>query len=433
MEDYVDSYYASTRSPGEVRPPVDGRVDTEVCVIGGGLAGLSTALELAERGKQVRLLESRRVGWGASGRNGGMVGPGFSLGTGKLVSKLGMDGARELFALSREGGELVRERIAAYAMSDVAMGDGIISATLFDEADELKRSAAWMSEHFGESYDFWTREQLREVVLSDRYRAALVNPNRFMIHPLNYCRGVAAAAEQHGAVVHEHSPVTSIGRTNGTTGPHLVRTAGGEVRADSVVVACGGYIERLLLRLARAIVPVATYVIATEPLGENRLRSAMKLDLGISDNRLANDYYRPLPDTRILWGGRMTVRRDRPANLSEVMLADLIAIYPQLRGIKVESAWHGLMSYPAHKMPLVGELVPGLWYAMGFGGHGLNTTTMAGRMVAGAIAGGDDRYRLLSPFGLMPTGGAIGAGAAQLTYWYYQLIDAWRGFQARRG
>ena len=426
MEDYVDSYYASTRSPGEPRPPVAGEVQAEVCVVGGGLAGLSTALELAERGQTVRLIESRRVGWGASGRNGGMVGSGFSLGIGKLVSKLGMAGAREVFALSQDGAETVRQRIEQHGMAGVPMGEGIISATLFDEADALRRDATYMSENFGQSYEFWDRERLREAVLSERYQAALVNQTRFMIHPLNYCRGVAQAAEAAGAVIHESDPVTSITRSGAE---HVVRTATGTVRAGAVVVACGGYIERLVLRLARAIVPVATYVIATEPLGENRLRSAMKLDLGISDNRLAGDYYRPLPDTRILWGGRMTVRRSRPANLAQVMLADLLSIYPQLAGLRVESAWHGLMSYPAHKMPLVGELVPGLWYAMGFGGHGLNTTTMAGRLVAGAIADGDDRYRLLAPFGLLPTGGPIGAGAAQLTYWYYQLVDAWRAMR----
>ena len=426
MEDYIDSYYASTRSAGNRRESLGGRMVAQVCVIGGGLAGLSTALDLAKLGAEVVLLESRRVGWGASGRNGGMVGSGFSLGVSKLVAKLGMPDARALFDLSRVGAETVRRRIAEYdalGMQGVAMGDGIIGATLFDEEDTLRRDAEYMANHFDEQLEFWPKERLREAVLSDRYQAALVNHRRFMIHPLNYCRALANAVEAAGGCIFEGTPVTALTREGAA---HLVRATGGEVRAETVVVACGGYIERLLLALARAIVPVATYVIATEPLGEDRLRSAIKLDLGVSDNRLANDYYRPLPDTRILWGGRMTVRRGRPANLSQLLLADLVSIYPQLKGVRVESAWQGLMSYPAHKMPQLGELVPGLWYAMGFGGHGLNTTTMAGRLLADAICDGDDHYRLLAPFGLQPTGGAIGAGAAQLTYWYYQMVDAWR-------
>ena len=185
--------------------------------------------------------------------------------------------------------------------------------------------------------------------------------------------------------------------------------------------------EGLHRRLSAAIVPVATYVIATEPVGAERIRTAIGVPYAVSDNRFSSDYYRALADTRILWGGRISARRSKPARLAAFMLADLLKVYPQLEGVKVESAWDGLMSYAVHKMPQIGQLSPGLWYAMGFGGSGMGTTTVAGELVSSAIAEGDDRYRLFEPFGLIPpTGGPVGVAAAQLTYWSYQLQDAIR-------
>lgn len=423
MQDYIASYYADTRTAGDARAPLAEDVDAQVCVIGGGLAGLSTTLALAERGYSVVLLEARRVGWGASGRNGGFVGPGFSRSTDSLVSRLGVQHARALYDLSRDAVASVRARIERYGIECAPVVDGVLRTTLFDDLDALKRHRDFLSQHFDDDLELWDRDRLREALSSGRYFGALYSPHTFHLHPLNYSRGVADAAERHGAHIFESSPVISL--VSNQIG-HLARTARGSVKAEHVVVSCGGYIEDLVPRLSSAIVPVSTYVITTEPLGEERLRSAIRVRYGISDERLANDYYRALDDTRILWGGRISVRRSRPPNLSALMLADLLKIYPQLAGVRIEHAWHGLMSYPVHKMPQVGELRTGLWYAMGFGGHGMNTTTMAGDLVAGAIVDGDDRYRLLAPFGLIPTGGPIGAAAAQLSYWYYQFRDRLR-------
>ena len=257
--------------------------------------------------------------------------------------------------------------------------------------------------------------------MSERYFDGLFNAHGFQFHPLNYCLGVAAAAEAKGACVFESSAVTGLDLDAAVK---TVRTAAGSVRAAAVVIACGGYIAGLHRRLARAVVPVATYVVATEPLGE-RLESAIRVPYAIHDTRFALDYYRRLADTRILWGGRIGLGRE-PRRLAELMLGDLVHVYPQLRGVRVETAWSGLMSYAAHKMPQIGEVSPGVWYAMGFGGHGMNTTTMAGEAVAAAIAEGDDRIRLFAPFGLAPTFGPLGAAAAQVSYWYYRARDALR-------
>ena len=418
---YIDCHYARTATACAPRPALDGAVEADVCVVGGGLAGLSTALGLAERGVAVALVEARRVGWGASGRNGGFVSAGFSLSAGRLARRLGVDHAQALYGLSRDAVALMRRRIEA---CDIACGpivDGILEASWFDDRDALLRERDYMAATFGVEQEFWPRERLREALVSERYFDGLFNAHGFQFHPLNYCLGVAAAAEAKGARVFESSAVTGLDLDAAVK---TVHTAAGSVRAAAVVIACGGYIAGLHRRLARAVVPVATYVVATEPLGE-RLESAIRVPYAIHDTRFALDYYRGLADTRILWGGRIGLGRE-PRRLAELMLGDLVKVYPQLRGVRVETAWSGLMSYAAHKMPQIGEVSPGVWYAMGFGGHGMNTTTMAGEAVAAAIAEGDDRHRLFAPFGLAPTFGPLGAAAAQASYWYYAARDALR-------
>lgn len=418
---HIDSHYARTATPREARSPLDGDIEAEVCVVGGGRAGLSTALGLAERGVSVVLVEARRVGWGASGRNGGFVSAGFSMSPRDLAARLGLDHARRLYDLSRDAVALIRRRIEQYAIDCGPVIDGIISASWFDDPDGLKRNRDYMAESFGVEREFWPREKLREMLISERYYDGLFGTAGFQFHPLNYSQGAAAAAEAAGARIFEISPAMALelGKPE-----KLVRTARGTVRASRVVMTCGGYIDGLNGKLSRAIVPIATYVAVTAPLG-NRLRSAIRVPYAIADTRFALDYYRPLHDTRILWGGRVSTLGD-PPNLAEVMRRGLLKVYPQLAGVRMETAWSGLMSYAAHKMPQVGEVTPGVWYAMGFGGHGMNTTTMAGEMIAGAIAGGDDSYRLLAQFGLTSTFDPLGVAGAQLKYWYFQTLDALR-------
>ena len=417
---HIDSYYSRTANAGRARPPLDGAVEAEVCVVGGGLAGLSTALGLAERGVSVVLLEAHHAGWGASGRNGGFVSGGLSKSLQSLEKQLGRDHAKRLHGLSWDAVALIRRRIEAYAIDCGPLVDGIVRASWFDYPDSLKRERDYMAEMTGIEEEFWPREELAELYISERYYDGLFNPLGFQFHPLNYSLGVAAAAEVEGARIFEGTRVTGHDLAGAVK---IVRTGHGEVRARSVVMTCGGYIAGLHRKLSGAVIPVATYVAVTEPLGI-RLETAIRAPYAVHDSRFALDYYRPLFDSRILWGGRVTVRQSDPPDLAGLMRGDLLKVYPQLEGVEMETAWGGLMSYATHKMPQIGEVTPGVWHAMGFGGHGMNTTTMAGELVAGAIAEGDDSYRLLAPFGLTPTGGPIGAAAAQLTYWYYGLCDA---------
>jgi len=421
--DYIDSYYGNTLSSEARRPALDGDIDTEVCVVGGGLAGLATALGLRERGVNVVLLESRQVGWGASGRNGGIVGSGYSLPPDRLIARVGLQHARELYRLTQDAIALVRRRIEHYRMDCGPIVDGGLNTSWFNDRDAVLRSRDFMAENFDEQREFWPRERVREVLHTERYYDALFSDTRFQFHPLNYSRAMAEAAQTRGAVLFEQSPVVKLDLDGANK---VVHTAAGRVRAANVVMACGGYLGGLHGRLSAAIVPVATYMIATEPFGADRIRGAIDVPFAISDNRFSSDYYRALADTRVLWGGRISARRSKPARLARFMLADLLKVYPQLEGARVASAWYGLMSYAVHKMPQIGQISDGLWYAMGFGGSGMGTTTVAGELVASAIAESDDRYKLFAPFGLTPTGGAAGVAAAQLTYWSYQLRDGLR-------
>jgi gamma-glutamylputrescine oxidase len=234
---------------------------------------------------------------------------------------------------------------------------------------------------------------------------------------------VSAALVAGGSRVFEASPVTDLT----LDGPvKRVRTAAGEIAAGTVIVACGGYIGNLVPRLRRAIKPIATYAMATEPLGE-RLKTAIRSNHAIHDSRFDFDYYRPLPDTRILWGHGISVFGETLQGTAETLRRHMVAVYPQLADVKIETAWGGYMSYPTHKMPQLGQLQPGVWYAQGYGGHGMGTTALTGELLASAIAEGDRRYELLAPFGLSWTGGPVGTAYAQLVYWRYQFLDWLRG------
>lgn len=420
MADYVDSYYARTRADDERRPPLDGHASTEIAVIGGGMAGLATALGLAERGHKVTVLEARRVGWGASGRNGGFVSAGFALGPADLIRKLGKPRAQELYRLSQEGVDLVRRRAEAMGHAARPIVDGIAGCSWFDDRGAVERRAAFMNETFGERREVWDREKVRSIWRSPRYYDALFNPEAFSFHSLNFTRGTAAMIEALGGTVHEDTPVRAVDLK---AEPKRIRTDRGTLSADQVVFCCSGYMEGLVGPLSRAILPIGTYVVLTEPVGE-RLNDIIGAPNGVSDDRFANDYYRPLPDTRLLWGGRISRWTD-PQGLADRMMADLKRVYPQLADLKAEVAWPGTMGYAVHKMPQIGRLYPGVWYSQAYGGHGMATTTMGGELVASAIAEGDERWKLFAPFGLIPAGGQLGAWYAQSVYWSYQARDAW--------
>lgn len=429
MPSSPDTYYLASAPVSAPFPALEGRNCARVVVIGGGYAGLSTALGLAERGvSDVVLLEARSIGFGASGRNGGFVFGGFSRGEVALLADLGPERARALYAGTTAAAETIRARIRRYAIDCDAVEAGVYWANWFRDPAVLHARQQLLSEQFGQHWQFVPCEALREVLCTERYFDALFEPAAFHFHPLAYARGIARAAAGQGVRIHESSPVTGLDRVGQCW---RVRTPAGEVEAEQVVLACGGYLAGLRRQVDAGVLPIATYVMATEPLGD-RLTTAMRTRAAVYDTRFAFDYYRPLPDTRILWGGRISVRDRSPAAVQRLLYRDLLTVYPQLEGIRIEHAWSGLMSYARHQMPQIGEVEPGLWLAQAFGGHGVAPTTMAGELLAAAIAEGDPRWREFTEYGLVSALKPAGFVGAQLTYWWYQAKDAWRAWREAR-
>lgn len=418
-----DHWYARSHPSQTLRPALSGQVEAEVCVVGGGLAGLTAAFELARAGRKVVLLDARQVGWGASGRNGGFVSPGYSLGFDGIAARVGQDAAKELHRLSIEGMQIIARNIEDLGIADAAPCAGILGAVRYDAGRALADRRDWLGQEFGYAVDHLDRAGVAAHLTSPRYHQALYDRNAFHFDPLAYARGLARAAEGAGATVFEGTGASEIA---GKPGAWTVRTPGGLVRADEVLVATGGYTGELVPALARAFLPIATYVMVTRP-APDLIARAIHTSAAIGDDRRAGDYYRLVDEgRRILWGGKITTRTTEPRRLGVLLHRTMTATYPQLRDLEIETVWSGLMSYARHLMPQIGRLPSGIWHCTAFGGHGMNTTAIGGRVIAEAILGQSDRYRRFQPFGLDWTGGAVGMAAVQLTYWRYQAMDAWR-------
>ena len=419
MSEHVNSYYAATVVEMETRVPLSTRETADVCVVGAGFAGLSTALELARRGQSVCVLEANRIGWGASGRNGGFVTAGFAQGLDAVKAAVGLDQAREMFQLSREGVAQVARNIDTFGLAAAEPRSGFVAVMRTDRAEEVQAERDALEREFGHATEFWPTEKVRVHLKSETYFQGLYDGEALHIHPLNYALGLAAGCEAAGVRIFESSPAVSLERDGAV---HRVATPGGAVSAKHIVLTHSAYGRGLSRELDGAVLPVATYVVTTPP-DPDLLGRAIATDAAVADTRRAGDYYRMLPDGRLLWGGRITTQRSEPAQLAAMLKRDIEAIYPQLSGIEIDHAWSGLMAYAVHKMPIIGSLGEGLWMASAFGGHGLNTTAMAGELIAGAIADGDDRIRLFERFGPSWAGGPIGRAATQFAYWSYQVRD----------
>ncbi len=422
-------YYGACLPAPVRRKALAGAQEAAVCVVGGGFAGLNTALGLVERGQRdVILLEARQVGHGASGRNGGFVFGGFSRGEAALLQDLGPARARALYRGTIDAVELIRARIQRHRIDCQSTDAGVVWANWFRDAAVLRDRQRLLAEHFGVHWDWLDAEQMQARVRSRRYRDGLFERNALHFNPLAYARALAALAEQGGVRLFEGSPAAGLSRDG--AGWRL-RTADGEVRAAQVVLACGGYLAGLRREVDAGVLPIATYVMASEPLGD-RLDEVLPTRAAVYDTRFAFDYYRRTPDDRLLWGGRISVRDRSPADVQRLLRRDLARVFPSLADARIDYAWSGLMSYARHEMPQIAQVEPGLWVAQAFGGHGVAPTTHAGELLASAIAEGDPRWREFSSYGLVSARKPAGFLAAQLTYWWLQSRDAWTSWRESR-
>lgn len=422
MSGYPDSYYVATAQGLLDAPALAGEERADVCVIGGGYTGLSTALHLSERGYSVVLLEAERVGWGASGRNGGHVGSGQRRDEADLEALVGRAAARLLWDLGEEAKQLVKDLVARHSI-DCDLGQGQVLAAA--KPAHLEDLAARVRK-LREDYDYAhmrivPREELREMVATDRYHGGCLDADAAHLHPLNYALGLARACRNAGVRIYEGSRVQSysIGRRA------RVHATGGHVDAEFVVLACNAYLGRLEPRVAGRIMPINNFMLATAPLGAERAQALLRERVCVHDTLFVLNYFRLSADGRLLFGGGENYTSRFPRDLKSFVRRHMLQVFPQLADVPVDYAWGGALAITLARLPHFGRLDRGIYFAHGYSGHGVPTATLAGRLVAEAIAGTAERFDLIAslPIRRFPGGTLLRWPGMVLGMLYYALRD----------
>jgi gamma-glutamylputrescine oxidase len=422
--DYVNSYYAASAHAAAERPALASSVECDVCVVGGGIAGCSAALHLAGRGMSVVLLEENRIGWGASGRSGAQALFGVAAGQGKLERLIGPADARAVWDVSVEALALMRELIARHAIACDWVDGYLLTAVKERHVRELRAEVEELHDKYGyHSARFVPREELRAGLATDRYLGALHDANSGHLHPLNYTLGLAAAAEHSGARLFEGTRALRYASAGG--GQVRIITPAGEVRARQLVLCGNVYLGSTAPALARKIMAVATYIVATEPLGRARARQLISSNAAVSDMNWVLDYFRTSADERLLFGGRVNYSGLRSFDAPSATRARMLRVFPQLRDVRIQYAWGGEVDITLNRAPHFGRLAPNVYFLQGFSGHGIALTGIAGKLVAEAVAGTAGRFDVFAriPHGNFPGGAALRRPALVLAMLYYRLKD----------
>lgn len=387
------SYYLASAHPSPNHPALKGSISADVCVVGGGIAGCSTALHLAERGYRVVLLEAEHIGWGASGRSGGQALVGYASGQAKLVAALGHEDAKRLWDISVEALDLLRDRVERHAIDCDLHWGALHVAIKSRQREELIAELHEAERTYGyRTLRFLERDDLGALLHTNRYSAGLLDSGSGHLHPLNYTLGLARAASEAGVQIFERSQVSKL--TPGATS--LVSTAAGEVRAKFVALCTNAYIGGLSARLRARIMPVGTYIVATEPLGEGAITDLIRENIAVSDINFVLDYFRRSADHRLLFGGRVSYSGVDAFDTARATRKRMIKVFPQLADAQIEYAWGGFVDITMSRAPDFGRLAPNIYYLQGFSGHGIALTGIAGKLVAEAIAGHAERFDLFA-------------------------------------
>ncbi|MGE0212787.1 MAG: FAD-dependent oxidoreductase [Parvibaculaceae bacterium] len=414
------SYYRATANPFSSGPPLEGVVDADVAIVGAGFTGLSAALELRRLGFSVVVLDRGPVGWGATGRNGGQICTGYSPGMEKLEKALGSETARHCFQMAEEAKQLLKDRVAAHAIQcDLKWGYLVCAPKaghmrgLAEHQEELRRYG------YGET-ELLDRSALEERVATRIYQGALSDRGAGHFHPLNYALGLARAVKDDGGRICERSAVTRI--EEGAR--PVVRTEQGEVRARFVILGCNAYLDGLVARIQHRVMPVASYVVATEPLGEERALGLIARDEAVTDANFVVDYYRLTGDRRLLFGGRCSYSGFHPKDLAASMRPRMLKIFPQLADVGIDYAWGGMIGITHNRLPDCGRLGKNIYYTQGYSGQGVVLSGLFGKLMAEAVAGDASRFDVFTRIRHAPfPGGPLRRPALAAGMLYYRLRD----------
>jgi gamma-glutamylputrescine oxidase len=415
------NYYQATANRQISRPKLQGNVRADVCIIGAGYTGLSAALELAQSGYKVVVLEAQNIGFGASGRNGGQICTGFSSGQGKIIAQLGKDDAKKAFDIAEEAKQLLVARIATHTIEcDVQWG----YLHCIPKTHQFAELKAWAAEYEELGYggnSLLSKAELEAKLGTQIYHGALRESGAGHFHPLNYCLGLADAALKAGADIYEHSPAVEV-----NTGPSpWARTAQGKVSAKFMIIAGNAYLGKVVKPLYGRVMPVASYIIATEPLGEARAQSLIRDNEAVANTNFIVDYYRRSKDTRMLFGGRASYSGVTPPLLGDYMRPRMTAVFPQLKDVKIDYAWGGHIAISSNRIPDCGRLSPTVYYAHGYSGQGVALANMYGKLMAEAVQGVAERFDLLARVKHLPfPGGALRTPLLVAAMMYYRIRDA---------
>jgi len=421
-QDYVSSYYAATRHAAPRHAALSGDVDCDVCVVGGGIAGCTAALQLAERGFRVVLLEAERIGWGASGRSGAQALPGLAAGEEKTEALIGREDARRIWDMTLEGLELMRTLIARHGIDCDYVPGQMHVAVKARQVEELRRWVARLNERYDYgSLRFVARDELRATIASERYLAGTLDTNSAHLHPLNYTLGLAAAAQRAGVRIHEDSRALDFEPGATVT----VRTEAGRVRCAHLALCGNAWLGDTAPQIARRIMPVGTYIVATEPLGAARVRELIANDAAVTDINWILDYFRRSRDHRLLFGGRVSYSGLDPFNTAHATRQRMLHVFPQLRDVRIDYSWGGYVDISLNREPDFGRLAPNVYYVQGFSGHGIVLTGIAGKLLAEAISGMAERFDVFAhiPHREFPGGALLRRPALVLAMAYYRLKD----------
>lgn len=418
---YPTSWYAASAAKPKEWPALASDQKVDVCVIGAGFTGLSTALSLSEKGRQVLLLEARQVGWGASGRNGGQMIRGF-VGQERVAKHAGANKADAVAALTWAGHDLIRRRIDEYSI-DCDLTPGWLEVAM------TPRQLAGLYHHYNEmetrfpdrGWHYLGPDELKERIGTDRYLGGLLSQSDGHLHPLKLCFGLAAACDRMGVQIHEHSPVTAIETGDVVT----VHTAGGTVHAKELVLAANAHHDLFRRQLTGLAFPAGSFIMATEPLSADRLDRLNPNRWAICDSNKVCDYFRMSSDGRVLFGGRVNFSGHKPKSIKAKLLPRLLKVWPELEDVRIDYEWGGKLGVALGEVPLVGQVGTNVWYSFGYTGHGVNMGNLMGQVVADAIAGDRARFDLLAdvPKWRLPFGRTIGRQIVSSAILYYKIKD----------